>query len=64
MHVTADRDLCCSSGMCVTRAPEVFRQGEEDGLVRVIVIEPKGELQAKARLAEQGCPVRAIRIVD
>ena len=64
MRVVADRELCCSSGMCVARAPEIFRQDETDGLVRVTLAEPPEELREKARAAELGCPVRAIRVLD
>ena len=64
MQVLADREKCCSSGMCVARAPEIFAQNETDGLVRVLQPVPPDSLRQKARAAELGCPVKAIRIIE
>jgi ferredoxin len=65
MKIEADREICCSSGMCVLTAPDLFDQDEEDG--RVMVLEPsptdQGQ-QALARQAAQLCPSRAISVSE
>lgn len=60
MKITADTDVCIGSGMCVLTAPEVFDQGEDDGLVRVLVPEPGDEHRAAAAEAVRLCPSRAL----
>ncbi|MFJ9691245.1 ferredoxin [Kitasatospora sp. NPDC101183] len=62
MQVSVDRDRCCSSGMCVTNAPEVFDQDERDSLVmlRQTVLLP--EQFDVVRLAAELCPGLAITV--
>ena len=64
MKVAADIKNCCSSGMCVVRAPEVFSQREDDGLVLVLQANPPPELYKAVRDAAAGCPVAAITIIE
>lgn len=64
MKVSADIQKCCSSGMCVVRAPEIFGQRDEDGLVQVLMPNPPQALHKAARDAAEGCPVQAIRLED
>jgi ferredoxin len=64
MKVSADTSKCCSSGMCVVRAPEVFEQRESDGVVIVLQPDPAASLQQKVREAAAGCPVQAITVVE
>jgi ferredoxin len=60
MRVTADRKKCCSSGMCVATAPDIFAQRESDGLVTVLEEHPPESLRAQVRRAVESCPVGAI----
>ncbi|MEK2492797.1 ferredoxin [Kitasatospora purpeofusca] len=62
MQVSVDRDRCCSSGMCVTNAPEVFDQDGRDSLVvlRRTVLLP--EQFDDVVLAAELCPGRAITV--
>jgi ferredoxin len=64
MKVSADTQKCCSSGMCVVRAPEIFGQDEANGLVKVLQAFPPESLRKAAKDAADGCPVQAIRIED
>ncbi|WP_209447249.1 ferredoxin [Amycolatopsis alba] len=63
LRVSADRDVCVVSSLCVYRVPEVFDQDEE-GRVKVVDRTPPAELATEVRRAAQGCPTRAIRIED
>lgn len=36
IRVVADSTKCIAAGLCVGREPEIFDQGEDDGLVRVL----------------------------
>ena len=60
--VAADRELCASSGNCAATAPEVFGQGDLDGIVVVLDEHPPDEAVERVELAEELCPVRAIRV--
>jgi ferredoxin len=64
MRVKADHDKCCSSGMCVVWAPDVFTQRESDGMVQVLMDSPPATLRAGVRQAAEACPVRAIEIEE
>lgn len=64
MKIEADREICCSSGMCVLTAPDLFDQDEEDGRVMVLA-QPEGAAQEDlARQAAQLCPSRAISVQE
>jgi ferredoxin len=50
--------------MCSVRAPLLFAQREEDGLVQVLQASPPPGLFQAARDAASGCPVQAIELQD
>ena len=64
MKVTADTSKCCSSGMCTVRAPEVFAQRDEDGLVVVLAANPPAKWHQATREAAAACPVAAIKVEE
>lgn len=64
MRVNADREVCCSSGMCALTAPEVFDQDDADGRVVVRVAEPSADQEAAAREAVELCPSGALSSSD
>jgi ferredoxin len=64
VKISADTGKCCSSGMCVVRAPEIFGQRDDDGLVKVLEPNPPARLFQSARDAAAGCPVQAIALED
>ena len=64
MRVVANTKKCCSSGMCVATAPDVFAQRESDGLVTVLVEHPPEALERQVRRAVEACPVGAISIEE
>ncbi|CAJ1503418.1 ferredoxin [[Mycobacterium] kokjensenii] len=64
MKVTADQDICASSGQCVGFAPRVFDQRDEDGVVVVLDENPPAELAEAVREAARNCPSGAIKIVE
>jgi ferredoxin len=62
MHITVDRDRCCGSGNCVMTAPDVFDQGDADGLVVLREADPPGIEDERVRRAAHLCPAGAIMI--
>jgi ferredoxin len=50
--------------MCTVRAPEVFGQREEDGLVVVLEPHPPTKWHQAAREAAAACPVAAIKVYE
>lgn len=64
MRIIVDHGKCCSSGMCVASAPDVFAQRDSDGLVRLLQEHPPADLHAEVRRAADACPVGAIQVVD
>ncbi|MFF2352331.1 ferredoxin [Kitasatospora sp. NPDC058115] len=64
MQVSVDRDRCCSSGMCVTNAPEVFEQDDRDALVRLRQTDLLPAQVDGVRLAAELCPGRAITVTE
>ncbi|MFB6892396.1 ferredoxin [Kitasatospora sp. NPDC056327] len=62
MQVSVDRDRCCSSGMCVTNAPEVFDQDGRDSLVRLRQAVVTPDQFEDVRLAAELCPGGAITV--
>jgi ferredoxin len=64
MRIAADRDLCIGAGNCVVRAPAVFDQDADDGLVELLLEEPDGSDAAAARDAVGLCPSGALRILE
>lgn len=63
MRVTADRDVCIGSGMCLLTAPAVFDQDDE-GIVVLRTADP-GPADADAvRRAVAHCPSGALRLAQ
>jgi ferredoxin len=63
VRVEVDRELCASTGGCEALAPDVFEIADDGELV-VLAPEPGPADQADVRNAVQGCPTRALRLVD
>lgn len=64
MKLTADQNICASSGQCVGLAPRVFDQRDEDGVVVVLDDNPPDELADAVAQAVRVCPSGAIKIVE
>ncbi len=64
LRIIADRQRCTSSGNCARVAPDLFDQGEEDGVVVLLQSEPPESLVDAAREAESLCPANAISVVE
>ena len=62
--VTADKSLCCGSGMCVLTAPGIFTQNDEDATVEVLVPRPDPSRMRDVREAVVSCPTSAIRLAE
>ncbi|MCC9157458.1 ferredoxin [Streptomyces parvulus] len=60
MKIVADRDRCVGAGQCARIAPELFDQGQDDGLVVVLNAEPDESLLADADEAVDLCPAGAL----
>ena len=64
MKVTLDADRCVASGHCVLAAPEVFDQGEDDGVV-ILLDDAPGPAQHQAvREAANLCPAAIIQLTE
>jgi ferredoxin len=61
MQVSATKETCAVSSLCVYRAPEVFDQ-DADGAVEVLDPNPPAELHEDVRIAARGCPTRSIHL--
>ncbi|MCF3174867.1 ferredoxin [Streptomyces sioyaensis] len=61
MRVTANKDTCTVSSLCVYRAPDVFDQDDE-GHVLVLDPEPPETSRAAVRDAARSCPTRSIHL--
>lgn len=59
MKVRIDETLCTGCSLCVAETPEVYEMGD-DGLAKVKLEEPTGELAEKAKESAQNCPASAI----
>ncbi|WP_067964207.1 ferredoxin [Nocardiopsis trehalosi] len=62
MKVHVDEDRCCGAGSCVLRAPEVFDQRDEDGIVVLLDAAPPADRHAAVREAADVCPASAIEV--
>ncbi len=62
MRVTIDRDKCIGSGNCVLSQPEIFDQGDDDGIVLLLSDTPSPEQEEAVREAVSLCPSRAITL--
>ena len=61
MKISVDRERCCGAGTCVTLAPDVFDQGEDDGIVVLLDERPNETRYDAVDKAVQVCPANAIR---
>jgi ferredoxin len=64
VQIVAERDRCVGAGQCVLAAPEVFDQGEDDGVVVVLDAEPEGALRPVVEEAVGLCPAQALSLAD
>ncbi len=62
MRVRVDSGACVSSGQCALTAPEVFDQGEDDGVVVLLQPLPPAQAHDAVREAATRCPARAISL--
>ena len=62
MIVETDRDRCIGAGQCVLSAPELFDQGEDDGLVLLLEPSPAPAQEDSARAAAAACPASVISL--
>lgn len=62
MRIEVNRSRCIAAGQCVLKAPQVFDQDEEDGVVILRTDNPAPEVESAARLAARVCPSEAITI--
>jgi len=60
MRLNVDQAHCCSSGMCVLIAPEVFDQDLADGRVVLLDPTPPPARHEAVRQAMQACPCGVI----
>lgn len=61
MRVTADRDVCIGSGLCLLTAPAVFDQDDE-GIVVLLTADPDPADADVVRRAVAQCPSGALRL--
>ncbi|MEU1231271.1 ferredoxin [Streptomyces sp. NPDC005828] len=61
LRVSAERETCVTSSLCVYRLPQVFDQDEE-GRVVVLDDRPPDTLRDELRRAWRGCPTRSIQV--
>ena len=64
MKVIIDQDKCVASGQCVTSAPDVFDQRDEDGIVVLLTDTPDSSQYGAVREAAQICPAACIHVTD
>lgn len=62
MNIAIEPRKCIAAGQCVLKAPMVFDQGEEDGIVILLNEHPEGADAAAARIAARVCPAEVITI--
>jgi ferredoxin len=62
MKVSIDQEKCCAAGTCVTIAPDVFDQRDEDGIVVLLLSDPPADLRESVREAASVCPAMAIHL--
>lgn len=64
MRIVVDKDRCIGSGQCVLTQPEVFDQGEDDGLVVLLTEVPSSEAEASVHDAVRLCPSQALSVEE
>jgi ferredoxin len=63
VKVTVNFDVCASTGACAQVAPEVF-QVRSDGMLHILVEQPRPELYDAVQEAADLCPTGAIVLED
>jgi ferredoxin len=61
LTISADRDVCIGSGMCVFTAPGTF---EQDGEAKVVVLTGTTDDLETVRAAVESCPTGALKLVN
>jgi ferredoxin len=61
IRVGIDRDVCIGSGNCLFWAPNTF---DLDDDARVVIIDQAGDPEDRIRVAVEGCPSKALSIVE
>ena len=62
MKISIEPHKCIGAGQCVLKAPQVFDQREDDGIVILLEESPDGPAAAAARIAARVCPAEVIHI--
>jgi ferredoxin len=62
MRVEVDLSVCIASGQCARRAPSVFDQNEEDGVVVLRQAVPPKDAREAVLQAAADCPSGAITV--
>ncbi len=62
LRVSVNQDVCIGAGLCVLSTAEVFDQREEDGVVKLRVVEPDESQYEKVLGAASKCPSGAITV--
>lgn len=64
MKIVADLSKCVGAGQCVLAAPEIFGQGDDDGLVVIKRLNPSEAERQVVDMAVRSCPSLALGLVD
>jgi ferredoxin len=64
MKVEIDKEKCCGAGQCALVAPDVFDQGDADGVVILLQDTPGPEHWDSVGEAVAVCPAAAIAIIE
>jgi ferredoxin len=61
VRIVTDRTKCQGSGNCCFHAPNTF---DIDDAMKVVVVDPHGDPDGDIANAVEGCPMRALALVD
>lgn len=64
MKILIDEAKCVAAGQCVSAAPDVFDQRDEDGIAMLLMEDPPEELYDDVRQAAAICPALAIQLLE